>query len=247
MVDRLSLNRLGVRTAGRDSWSESLHLAGNQRLNQLTDEQLFEVYRSGGATGRAAFRTLIERHEHELMSFLIRLMGDRTAAEDVFQEAFLQIHQSMASFDAQRSFRPWLFTIAANKGRDYLRKKGRQRTVDLSAPVSGGAGNGESGGTTYIDLMEIDLPGPDQALDSAETDQRVQEAIGAMPIALREILLLSYFQRLTYAQIAEELGIPLGTVKSRLHAAVASFAKKWKEPQDASGGESGESSGERTR
>ena len=157
------------------------------------------------------------------------LVGDRAAAEDVFQEAFLQVHQSIGSFDLERTFRPWLFTIAANKGRDYLRKKGRQRTVDLSAPVSTSGSPGDEGaGTTFVDLMQIDIPGPDQALDSKERDQRVQEAVQSLPFALREILLLSYFQKLSYAQIAEELQIPLGTVKSRLHAAVASFAKKWK-------------------
>lgn len=194
--------------------------------SSLTDEQLIQQVREGD---RASFRTLIERYEFELLNFLVRLVGDRAAAEDVFQEAFLQVHQSLGSFDLERSFRPWLFTIAANKGRDYLRKKGRQRTVDLSAPVSGGSSSGDdSAGTTFVDLMQIDAPGPGEALDSQERDRRVQEAVQSLPLSLREILLLSYFQKLSYAQIAEELQIPLGTVKSRLHAAVASFAKKWK-------------------
>lgn len=192
----------------------------------LTDEQLIELVRGGD---RASFRTLIERYEFELLNFLVRLVGDRAAAEDVFQEAFLQVHQSIGSFDVERTFRPWLFTIAANKGRDYLRKKGRQRTVDLSAPVSAsGASGDETAGTTFVDLMQIDIPGPDEALDAQERDRRVQEAVQSLPFSLREILLLSYFQKLSYAQIAEELSIPLGTVKSRLHAAVASFARKWK-------------------
>ncbi len=195
-------------------------------LTPPTDEQLIQQVRAGD---RTAFRTLIERYEQELLNFLIRLVGDRAAAEDVFQEAFLQVHQSIASFDLERTFRPWLFTIAANKGRDYLRKKGRQRTVDLSAPVSGAASAGdESSGATFVDLMQIDLPGPGEALDAYERDRRVQEAVQSLPLSLREILLLSYFQKLSYSQIAEELHIPLGTVKSRLHAAVASFAKKWK-------------------
>ncbi len=192
----------------------------------LTDEQLIQRVRGGD---RTAFRTLIERYEVELLNFLIRLVGDRAAAEDVFQEAFLQVHQSIGSFDVERTFRPWLFTIAANKGRDYLRKKGRQRTVDLSAPVSSGGSPGDdSGGATFVDLMQVDIPGPGEALDDQERDRRVQEAVQSLPLSLREILLLSYFQKLSYSQIAEELQIPLGTVKSRLHAAVASFAKKWK-------------------
>ncbi len=191
-----------------------------------SDEALFEVYRRGDL---GTLRLLIERHQEDLLRFLVRLMGDRQLAEDVFQDAFLQVHQSADTFDATRKFRPWLFTIAANKGRDLLRKKGRRQEVDLHAPVSGpGGGAGEGGRTMYVDLMEIDIPTPGSAIENEERDGLVQRALGDMPYALREILLLAYFQRLSYSQIAAELGIPLGTVKSRLHSAVASFATKWK-------------------
>lgn len=192
-------------------------------LDQISDEKLFERYRRGEAT---ALRTLIERHHDDLIRFLTRLLGDRTAAEDVFQETFLQIHISQDSFDASRRFRPWLFTIAANKGRDHLRKKGRRRTVELSAPVNGPSGEGRGG--SFVDLMEIDIPAPEEPMDIEERDEQVQAALDELSAPLREILLLAYFQRLSYAQIAEDLGIPLGTVKSRLHSAVASFARAWK-------------------
>lgn len=202
-----------------------------QPLEHQTDEQLFERYRRGEAE---AFRTLIERHHDDLIRFLTRLLSDRVAAEDVFQEAFLQVHLSADSFDASRRFRPWLFTIAANKGRDYLRRKGRRQAMDLSAPVStGGGGEGDdSRQATFVDLMEIDVPPPDAALNEEERDLMVQKALDDLSPPLREILLLAYFQRLSYAQIAEDLGIPLGTVKSRLHSAVAAFAKRWKALQD---------------
>lgn len=195
-------------------------------MEHLTDEQLFEHYRRGEDS---ALRVLIERHQDELLRFLYRLVGDRAAAEDVFQETFLQVHQSAESFDVTRRFRPWLFTIAANKGRDLLRRKGRRPTLDLSAPVGGGSDGDGGGSPTFVDLMEIDVPAPERALDDAERDALVQRAISDLQPALREILLLAYFQRLSYQQIAEDLSIPLGTVKSRLHAAVATFAKRWKE------------------
>lgn len=187
-----------------------------------SDEILFDRYRSGETE---AFRALIERYHDELLAFLYRLVGDRQAAEDVFQEAWVQVHLSADTFDRERTFRPWLFTIAANKGRDYLRKKGRRQTVDLSAPVRQDA----SGAATFVDLMEIDVPPPDAAMQDQERDAMVQRAIEGMSPQLREILLLAYFQRLSYAQIAEDLKIPLGTVKSRLHAAVASFAHKYRQ------------------
>lgn len=192
----------------------------------LSDESLFERYRHGETE---AIRTLIERHHDDLLRFLTRLVGERAGAEDVFQETFLQIHQAAASFDAERKFRPWLFTIAANKGRDFLRKKGRRKTLDLSAPVGGSLEDGPQ----YVDLMEINLPGPEAGLDAEEQSEQVQLALDELPPALREILLLAYFQRLSYAQIADDLEIPLGTVKSRLHSAVATFAKKWQERNES--------------
>ncbi|MCB9846668.1 MAG: RNA polymerase sigma factor [Phycisphaeraceae bacterium] len=188
--------------------------------DQISDERLFEHYRAGDPE---SLRVLIERHQDDLFRFLYRLTGDRATAEDVFQDAFLQIHISADTFDATRRFRPWLFTIAANKARDSLRKKGRRPALELSAPIA----SSEEGGARFIDLMEIDVPGPDSGMNREELEAQVQRALDRMTPLLREILLLAYFQRLSYAQLAEDLEIPLGTVKSRLHAAVASFARAW--------------------
>ena len=186
---------------------------------------MFLRFRDGDVS---AFSGVIDRFHDDLLRFLYRLLGDRTAAEDVFQEAFLQVYHSAGTFDKDRRFRPWLFTIAANKGRDYLRKKGRRQEVELMAPIGGvGASDGGRGGT-FVDLMEVDVPAPGAALDAREREVQVQRALAAMPYTLREILLLAYFQRLSYQQIADDLGIPLGTVKSRLHSAVATFADRWK-------------------
>ncbi len=191
-------------------------------MKALTDEQLFDRYRRGEI---ACLRELIERYQPDLLRFLFRLVGDSAGAEDVFQETFVQVHLAAASFDIDRKFRPWLFTIAANKARDHLRKKNRRRMLELSAP----SGDEDSG--SFVDLLEVDVPPPDARLNAQETSERVQRALDRLPYALREILLLAYFQRLSYAQVADELGIPLGTVKSRLHSAVAAFAKAWQVEQ----------------
>lgn len=188
-------------------------------FREQSDEEVFVAFRSGD---QAAYRELIERFHDDLLRFLTRLVGDRSAAEDLFQETFLQIHLSADSFDASRRFRPWLFTIAANKGRDLLRKKKRRRTVELSAPL-----RGSERGTSMVDLLEVDVPAPDERMDSDEQDRLVQLALDELGAPLREVLVLGYFQRLSYARIAEDLGIPLGTVKSRMHAAVAAFARSW--------------------
>lgn len=188
--------------------------------SRVSDETLIDRYRAGEVE---AFEALVRRYRSELFHFLVRFAGSRAAAEDVFQDTFLQVYQSIETFDTKRRFKPWLFTIAANKARDYLRRRARRPAAPLSAPVGD-----EEEGQTFVDLMEGDLPLPQELAEDAETAERISRVIEQLPDHLREILLLAYFQKLSYAEIAEVLGIPLGTVKSRLHTAVAHFAEKWK-------------------
>ena len=100
-------------------------------MTQVSDEQLFASFRAGD---EAAFARLVRRYEKELFNFLLRFVGQSSLAEDVFQEAFLQVHISAESFELHRRFRPWLYTIAANKARDLLRSRGRRPTVQLTTP-----------------------------------------------------------------------------------------------------------------
>jgi RNA polymerase sigma-70 factor (ECF subfamily) len=193
--------------------------ASAAQLAQRSDEELFVLHRDGDPQ---ALRVLIERYASELHGFLTRLVGSRAGADDVFQEAFLQVHLAAETFDAERRFRPWLYTIAANKGRDFLRRQRRRSAVSLDAPVASGS---ES---ALIDLLPGDSSAPSSPLEASDEKAIVKQVIDEMPPHFREILLLSYFQKLSYAQIADSLSIPLGTVKSRLHAAVASFAQSWK-------------------
>ena len=193
--------------------------ASAAQLAQRSDEELFVLHRDGDPQ---ALRVLIERYASELHGFLTRLVGSRAGADDVFQEAFLQVHLAAETFDAERRFRPWLYTIAANKGRDFLRRQRRRSAVSLDAPVAAGS---ES---ALVDLLPGDSSAPSSPLEASDEKAIVKQVIDEMPPHFREILLLSYFQKLSYAQIADSLSIPLGTVKSRLHAAVASFAQSWK-------------------
>ncbi len=186
-----------------------------------TDEQLLAAYRQGD---RASFARLVERYQRELFHFLVRFLGDRAAAEDVFQETFLQVHQSADQFDLERRFRPWLFTIAANKARDLMRSQARRPSSPLQASIS--PGDDESG--EFIDLLESAAQMPSEPLEREELQKVVQQTVMNMPDHLREILLLSYFHQFPYKQISDILDIPLGTVKSRLHAAVAHFADRWR-------------------
>ncbi|MGA3066941.1 MAG: RNA polymerase sigma factor [Tepidisphaeraceae bacterium] len=199
-----------------------------QDPSQLSDEVLFAAYRKGD---QPSFTRLLERYQRELFHFLVRFLGDRASAEDIFQETFLQVHQSAHQFDPQRRFRPWLFTIAANKARDLIRSQSRRPANPLQASIH--QGDDESG--EFIDLITSAQGLPDEPMQLKETQQQVQRIVAGMPENLREILLLSYFHQFPYKQISQMLGIPLGTVKSRLHTAVATFADLWKKSNQGHG------------
>ncbi len=184
-----------------------------------TDEDLVAEFVAGN---QAAFAELVERYRRELFSFLQRFINEAALAEDLFQETFIQVFRSAATFDSKRRFRPWLFTIAANKARDHLRASMRRGTQSLDN-ISGH--DAEQG--TFLDLMESDtLSAPERLIDMEDADA-VRQIIARLPAIYREVLLLSYYNRFAYKEIAEMLGIPLGTVKSRLHSALALFGEAW--------------------
>ena len=192
-----------------------------ENLSEADDERLVELFRKGRD---AAFEKLVGRYKHELFHFLVRFVGNRASAEDIFQEAFLQVHQSIETFDISRRFKPWLFTIAANKARDYLRRASQRQAAALSAKL----GDKGDDGREFLDLMEADMELPHEEVERQELRERVRSCASALPDHLREILLMAYFHRFPYKDIADMLEIPLGTVKSRLHAAVGTFAEMWK-------------------
>ena len=195
----------------------------------ISDEDLLGRHLEGDA---AAFGALIRRYQRELFRFLARFTADAALAEDVFQETFLQLHLSAATFDPTRRLRPWLFTIAANKARDAMRVRSRRTAASLDAVVPGSEDE-----VSYASLMPSKIPPPDDSLMNLQTRRSVQELVMEMPENLRTVLLLSYFHEFPYKEIAEILQLPLGTVKSRLHAALIHFAQRWKALAERSGHE----------
>ncbi len=184
-----------------------------------TDEELLADFARGDET---AIAELLSRYEQELFAFLQRFVNNAVVAEDLFQETFIQVYRNVSSFDSTRRFRPWLFTIAANKARDYLRLNVRHVVQSLDSLA--GAGNERS---SFVELMEADVPSAPERLMRDEDMQAVRQALAKLPDRYREVLLLSYFHGFAYKQIAQMLDIPLGTVKSRLHAGLAQFARLW--------------------
>jgi len=190
-------------------------------VNAPTDEQLLADYLRGD---EAAFELLVRRHVRELHQFAMRFTNDAPAADDVVQDTLVQLHASAEKFDPKRRFKPWLFTITANKARDYLRRRTRRREVPIDAPT----GSDKTGGQRFVELFETTSVAPDEELLVEEKRRLVRQVISEMPTKLSEVLILAYYHRFPYRDIAGIVGAPLGTVKSRLHGAVAHFGERYK-------------------
>jgi RNA polymerase sigma-70 factor (ECF subfamily) len=187
----------------------------------ITDAELLARFGEGDED---AFRELVNRYKNGLYAFLKQFLNRHDLVEDVFQETFLQLYASRKTFDVHRPLRPWLFTIAANKAKDALRKSQRSTAVSIGTL----AASDEMSFEDVLSSLSCDDALPTEELERQETASRVNEVITQMPESLREILILAYFNKFSYKQMADVLSIPIGTVKSRLHTAVGRFAKEWK-------------------
>jgi len=185
-----------------------------------SDAELLQAHQEGDSQ---TFAELVRRYHKDLYQFMTRMTGQATLAEDLVQETFLQVHISAKTFDLQRRFKPWLFAIAANKARDALRKQARRPALDLDALIQ----REGAGSDSFADIIASTAPLPEEQAAKKETQLIVQQLLMEMPSRLREIIILVYYHRFAYKQVAETLDIPLGTVKSRLHTAVAHLAKLW--------------------
>jgi len=184
-------------------------------LDQTSDEELLTRYRDKGRT--EDFDKLVHRYQNELYRYLARYTGDPALADDVFQNTFLQVHLKRGLYEDGRPVRPWLYSIATHQAVDALRKVGRHPTVSLDQRTS--PNESESG--SLVDLLVSEGEGPLAALQGEERRAWVRDCVARLPETLRQTLILAYHQDLKYREIAEILKIPVGTVKSRLHAALA--------------------------
>ena len=191
--------------------------------SQQTDEQLLLEHRLH--RDRRAFEELVHRYERELYSYLRRYLSDATLAEDVFQATFLQLYLKADQFEEGRKVRPWLYTIATNQAIDAQRRNRRHKMVSLDRRGHHHETRDDVG--SLLDLLTTKEPGASDNLEGEERRDWIRQAVGQLPDALREAVLLVYYQGLKYREAAEVLEIPVGTVKSRMHAAILKLNEAW--------------------
>jgi RNA polymerase sigma-70 factor (ECF subfamily) len=165
-----------------------------ERRVQETDPQLIRAAASGDLD---AFEQIVRLHQQHVWRFLRKLLADDAAAEDVTQETFIRVYRRLPSFTFQSSFSTWLLQVARNAGIDELRARRRRARLPtaLAPALTGRAG------------------------DTGQARVEIDAALATLPVDLRETLLLVEVLGLRYAEAATVLDVPLGTVKSRMHAA----------------------------
>jgi len=182
-----------------------------------TDESLLEAHCRGE---KGAFAILVRRYGDSLLGYLVRMCGDREVAEDLFQETFKRVHEKAGTFRGE-NFRSWLFTIATRVAVDRVRRQRRMRFVSLQRDDC--ENGGRAGG---LGVVAWDGCDPAEQVEQAERLEQVREAIAMLPAKQRAALILSYYQRLSYPEVARVLGCSVGSVKRQMSRALQKLAQR---------------------
>lgn len=178
------------------------------------DTQLVEEALGGN---QLSFQLLIERYQERIFALVRHYTKSAVEVEDIVQDTFLKVYRRLETFQRQSSFSTWLYRIAVNTALDFLKRVGRSpvqavEDPELSAsPVRAHAGSG------------VAIAGPDARLRREEIARITAEVLAELPEIFRTVLVLREFEDLSYQQMADVLGISIGTVESRLFRARARF------------------------
>lgn len=187
----------------------------------VSDEALLQEFVETG--DRNCFETLMRRYQPELYNYLRRYLDDDELAEDAFQLTFVRVYQRGGQFDTSRRFRPWLYGIATHQAIDLKRRNKRQPICSLDSPTRQSTDRETTCAAGIPDHRAVDA---DQ-LEQAELRDQMKLALEMVGEPGRSALELIYLQGMAYRDAAEALNIPVGTVKSRVHAAIRKLAAVW--------------------
>ncbi len=183
--------------------------SGNTKKPAISDKELMELIQAGDDK---AFEMLVGRFQDRLLNFVGRIVTDRDTAEELVQETFLRIFNQKNSYTPEYAVSTWIYTIALNLARSELRKRKLRRFLSLD----------------FIkEEADVELPAKID-LQSVSLAPIIQKAIEKLPVDYKTAFVLCDIQRLPYQQIAEVMGVPVGTVKSRINRARSMLRDKLK-------------------
>jgi RNA polymerase sigma-70 factor (ECF subfamily) len=202
------------------SYSHSLAntaLVAMSNYSEKTDLELVDLCRIHG--DHKAFACIVKRYERSIYNFILRMISSPAEAEELFQETFLRIYNNLENFKGGSSFSPWAYRIAHNLCIDVLRRPEKRVFVELDGQ--------KSDDLSIIDRHEdTQSPNPEKELYNYQIGQSIQKAVSQLPPKLRAVFVMYQYDNLAYEQIASILEIPLGTVKSRMNAALKQLSHK---------------------
>ncbi|AHB75046.1 MULTISPECIES: RNA polymerase sigma factor RpoE [Pandoraea] len=180
------------------------------------DQALVERVQKGD---KAAFELLVAKYHRKIIRLVSRLVRDAAEVEDVTQEAFIKAYRALPQFRGESAFYTWLYRIAVNTAKNHLATQGRR------APTSTEANAEEA--ETFAEADQLrDINTPESMLMSKQIAQTVNLAMEALPDELRTAITLREIEGLSYEEIAEAMGCPIGTVRSRIFRAREAIASR---------------------
>lgn len=172
----------------------------------ITDVELISKAIAGREDG---FEELVRRYQRPITSYVFRMLGDYDSALDVTQEVFIKVYNSLTKYSSEYKFSTWLYRIAHNAAIDHMR---RNSMIGQSLETENADG-------TYQLQLESPGPTPEQDRERSEWRTEISSVVKCLPSAYRDLIMLRHSYDLSYDEIAEVTGLPLGTVKNRLFRA----------------------------
>ncbi len=185
-------------------------------IKKPTDEELIARFQEGDLY---AFDIIVQRYKDPLINFVYHFLGDRIDAEDVVQETFLRVYRNKHLYRNIAKFSTWIYTIASNLAKTELRRRRRRRLLSLS-----------SLGFEDKDYEPVDehMRTPEKIVDSEMQQKIIKKEIDDLPVKFKEVVVLRDVQEFSYEEISQILGIPIGTVKSRVNRGRLRLQKRLK-------------------
>lgn len=174
-------------------------------MAQNTDEELVRAILAGS---EESFRELVLRYQNRVVNYLNRMLRNPEEAQELAQEVFVRVYRALDRFDSKYRFSTWLFRVAQNAAIDRIRKR-RLVMVSLNRPETGQSDGGEW-------EFASDGPTPYGEMRNSERGSAIRDAVAGLKGEYRELIELRHFGELSYEEIAELKGMPLGTVKNKL-------------------------------
>lgn len=184
------------------------------------DKALVARFKAGD---ESAFEEMVSRYWDRIYAMVLKLLRNAQDAEEVTQDAFIRAHRGLEKFRGDSSFSTWLYQIATNLARNrywYWWRRKRDKSVSFDQPI------GADSSTTLAEVFPADVESPEDITVTNEFKDRVSEAMGLLNAKHREALILRNVKNLSYEEIADQLQISIGTVKSRIARARESLREK---------------------